>query len=381
MLNRGRFMMIKVSLIILFSVVTISQIFSQTCVYIRNLDLRAIINERKYGDISVNGCISDETFKPYTVRTINLLCQESKIAVLENNFISNMQALTKFQVDRCNLSTIEPGAFSNLSNLLEISIQDNPLTHISAGVFHLVPSIRLLELFYNRIKTVEDRAFANLPNLEHISLELNRLDHMKVEWFTNTTNIKLFSIGHNFIRKIPQNMFHGWKDLNTIDFTNNRISSIEDETFDNSLSKLKFLIFHQNRLTSFNPKAISNSLYIEFLTISANLLNYLPSEFLGSVRVNFLILFGNPFKCACLNTIYEICLIRNIQVILPDVYKFCKSPDVPVCAVPSRFPKSCTETVDKNVTLKMISRMKSIGYDGVRNNMGHQCAIFDDIEN
>lgn len=167
--------------------------------------------------------------------------------------------------------------------------------------------------------------------------------------------------------------------MTTINFNKNRISSIDDGTFDNISPEVDFLSFHQNHLTSFNPNAISDSVSISVLQISANLLNYLPHELLDKVRVK-LIIFGNPFKCDCFNEINKLCLQRGIQIYVPTPYQFCVKSYVADCAATSWLPKACTPTVDKNVTFSVISYLKSMGYDRLRDKFGLQCAMFDDIE-
>lgn len=378
--------MVKLLLSLLF-LIAIPHIFSQTCVHIRNVDIQIVLDGNKGIETTVNDCISDETFEkpikfgPGRVQNINVQCVKSKIAVLERNFVSNMQSLTKLQVSSCNAWSIEAEAFSNLTNLEELVIRRNPLTHIPAGLFNLVPSIRILNLFFNLIDTIEDNAFANLPNLEEIVLDANRLEYIKREWFTNTSNIRVFSFNVNSIKSIPPDMFHGWRKLNRIDLVKNRISSIEDGTFHNISSSVESIGLHQNYLTTLNPNAFSYDIHIGHIIISANLINFLPSEFLYNIQLDNLTIWSNPLKCPCLKVIYEICLSRKIEV-NPFVYfPHCQMGNVPVCAVPSKIPKTtCTESVDKNITSKVISYMKTIGYEKLRDDLGHQCAMFDDIE-
>ena len=51
---------------------------------------------------------------------------------------------------------IDPGAFSNLTRLTDVSLTFNNLTTISAGTFRQLPSLYRLDLGNNNIGAVED---------------------------------------------------------------------------------------------------------------------------------------------------------------------------------------------------------------------------------
>lgn len=90
----------------------------------------------------MDGCISDRTFDPVAVKILFLSCLKSQIPVLERYFISDMRSLKGIVFSTCHVTAIESGAFLYLPDLEQLSIASNPLTHIPAGVFNYIPSIR-----------------------------------------------------------------------------------------------------------------------------------------------------------------------------------------------------------------------------------------------
>jgi hypothetical protein len=73
------------------------------------------------------------------------------------------------------LSSIESGDFSGLSNLTTLDLWGNQISSIESGDFSELTSLTSLQLAINQISSIESGAFSGLANLEMLYLGNNQL--------------------------------------------------------------------------------------------------------------------------------------------------------------------------------------------------------------
>ena len=71
------------------------------------------------------------------------------------------------------LSSIESGAFSGLTNLTELYLDDNQISSIESGAFSGLTNLEVLDLEHNQISSIESGAFSGLTNLRELNLSDN----------------------------------------------------------------------------------------------------------------------------------------------------------------------------------------------------------------
>lgn len=186
-------------------------------------------------------------------------------------------------------------------------------------------------------------------------------------------------MSQNSIRKIPLGMFHGWKKLNAIYLRSNAISEIEGELFEDNKPYIFYVGLHHNLLETISLDNFPESVFIEYLSISANLLNFIPENFLNNIHAGTVDIFGNPFHCTCLKKIEKIFLERDITVNGHDeIVAACKDHDISICGysiINCQQSLTCTDTVDRELTRRLISQMKQRSFHTVTFS-NHQCASF-----
>lgn len=355
------------SLRYLFLFINIARVFSQSCDYVQNIPVKyaryTTSHDRR---IVLSECISASSIKADHVTSIIIECGASKLPEIGPRFINNMPNLEKIRIKGCNTTKISRGMFADLPMLTRVVMEDNQLTHIPAYLFDNLPSLRLISFKRNNISCVEDDAFANLPNLQDIDLSKNNLNYMSRSWFTNTTSIKRFFIFENFIEEIPEGMFKGWKNINWFDLSSNSISVIHKEAFDDVASTVDYLNLDLNYLKRIHlddfPKV-----FIRELSLSVNLLNYLSESFIYGIRVRHLNLCGNPFKCSCLDKVSNALSQLHVSITCKSFYhKECNMNTVPVCVSATGAQDKCEESVEEEVTNKLINYIKTLGYHDLR---------------
>lgn len=104
----------------------------------------------------------------------------------------------------CGIMDIEPGAFEHLSNLQQLSFDNNHLTTIKVSWFRKLNYLTYLDLNYNNIESIEDGLFKNLPGLVDLRLSGNRLECLNLVDMSHLKGLKRIFLSENSEFKCPQ---------------------------------------------------------------------------------------------------------------------------------------------------------------------------------
>ncbi|KOX72038.1 Protein slit [Melipona quadrifasciata] len=99
---------------------------------------------------------------------------EGHLPRLPSGSLTKFANLREFVIRNSGLTTVEDGAFNNLKNLENLTIQDNPLEMIGSSWF-VLPNLDRLDLRGNSIKHIEPGSFRYLNRLTYLNLEGNDL--------------------------------------------------------------------------------------------------------------------------------------------------------------------------------------------------------------
>lgn len=355
----------------------LSVICSQTCQ--NKFYLPAVINDNTDKIIRLNDCFANRNLTKEITLTIKITCSTEQLPVIQKKFIADFELLSLIVIE-CSVTTVLPEAFFNLPNLVYVDLSNNQIKAITAGVFDIVPSLQYISLRNNSIAYIGELSFANLPKLNIIGLDKNELNYMSRYWFINTRNIEVFSITRNYVKEIPENMFQGWRAVKSFIMNYNNISKINDGAFIDLGTHVSILALRHNELSSINMNAFSDNMSFESIDISLNLLNYVPSDFFKKITVNYMFIFGNPFKCSCLLKLYNRlyaqgiftnALYYNLDNQTTKIHlktapnRFCKQFSAPICGG-SVVPSVCTETSESDINNRITNYMMEEGFNNLK---------------
>ena len=170
----------------------------------------------------------------------------NKLTILDGNFAF----LTELNLDRCQLVTLAPTAFSEGMALQRLSINLNSFTTIPGETFSKLKDITEINLTNNQITILPKHGFADLPKLRKLCFRnfrtSNFIRKIEKEAFKNLPMLyELFSLGDNRIEgNITRDMFVGLDSLAEISFDNNLITSMEN--LFTSFPSLRHMSIHGN---------------------------------------------------------------------------------------------------------------------------------------
>lgn len=158
-------------------------------------------------------------------------------------------------VSMADIVDIDPDTFTEMDQLLILSLYSNLLTTINPDIFVPLEQLLYLDLSSNRITELDPLVFAGLENLIYIYLSMNQIEQLDPLIFQGAMYvIGLIDLSQNRIYKLESAIFHNLEELFSLNLNRNQIEVIDAELF-RDLVSLEDLSLAYNRLTEIDPLA------------------------------------------------------------------------------------------------------------------------------
>jgi Leucine-rich repeat (LRR) protein len=210
----------------------------------------------------------------------------------KDSFISKgLIELDELAMDRCELQTVELGAFNGLTKLTILSMQEN------------------------RIREITGRTFEKMICLEYLQLQYNRIEHLDVNVFSGSINVKHINLGGNELQTLHPDIFVGLPKLERVVLSSNKGLHIPTEHNFITSHSLKILEISFCNVSSVSVETFANVSALERLDLSYNNLRSIDINILRSLtKLSAMPLYSNPLQCDCqLQEVWQWCQDHNIQ--------------------------------------------------------------------
>lgn len=230
--------------------------------------------------------------------------ENQTIPILFRQSISDLPYVSEMKISKCGVRKIFNGTFNNVNLLRILNLSGNFLEVLENGVFDNL-DLTVLDLSENWIDVLNDDVFATLSNLTELRLSNNRLSQWNSNWYLKTYP-KTIKFSGNSLKMLPSNAFGNISYIKTLDLSHNRIKNIHSEAF-NGITRIGTVSLEHNQI-----KYLSNTLFktvvnINTLKLNNNKINNIDNNFLG-VEINHLDLENNDLKCISKK------FLRNVRV-------------------------------------------------------------------
>ena len=223
---------------------------------------------------------------------LNLSCND--FTIIRANAFSSLTNLTIIRLDQNQISTIEPGAFNGRFPLQYLHLNVNILEVIRQNVFSSLTDLKELWLDHNKIKTLEKGAFNGLSNLLRLYLHYNALEVILPERFISL-----------------EQLTHLWLCVN-------KIEVIENGSFV-GLLRLRYICLHNNKLVHVpNLSDLRNLVYIH---LTGNIIQSLSAENIKQMKNVTSLHFGSPYmkSLPSLSTLWNLRYVTIYNMLLKRV--------------------------------------------------------------
>ncbi|XP_032406526.1 lumican [Xiphophorus hellerii] len=193
-------------------------------------------------------------------RTQYLFLQGNKISSLSYLVLANITGLRWLIIDNNQLESneLELASLQNQTELRYIFANRNDLTSVPGG---LPAGLKQLRLAYNRISSISPGAFQNLQNLMLLLLQGNRLQTITEGDLKGLIRLNLLDISGNLFSAVPS---HLPPSVQQLYLSYNKFSGLDEGSFEGFLN-LKYLRLSHCGLqsSSVHPQAFNHSSLVE----------------------------------------------------------------------------------------------------------------------
>ncbi|XP_068132780.1 leucine-rich repeat-containing G-protein coupled receptor 5 [Hyperolius riggenbachi] len=219
----------------------------------------------------------------------------NNITKFPSNALHNLHYLEELRLAGNDLTYIPKGAFSGLSNLKVLMLQNNQLKQVPSEAFHNLYNLQSLRLDANHISYVPPNSFTGLLSLRHLWLDDNALTEIPVRALESLSALQAMTLALNKIHHIPDHAFRNLSSLVVLHLHNNRIYSLGKKCFD-GLHSLETLDLNYNNLDEF-PAAIKTLRILKELGFHSNNIRSIPEHaFIGNPSLITIHFYDNPIQ-------------------------------------------------------------------------------------
>ncbi|KAK9875696.1 hypothetical protein WA026_009493 [Henosepilachna vigintioctopunctata] len=244
-----------------------------------------------------------------------LLMKRNQIVEISENAFTKLTSLKVLELDDNYLTHI-PLAITKLPQLQELSISGNRIKYIPGGLLQQTPALALLELKGNTLEGVDFYAFSHLPRLRKLilsdaknltifpnlngtsALEVLRLDRSSLTEVPTTLctfcpKLKSLDLKSNKLTKIPE--INNCREMRVLDLANNKIRSLEGRVF-RGMYQMHDLLLANNEIQYLPHDSFHNLSKLQVLDLEGNQISFIhPDAFLSISKIEDLNLGNNVF--------------------------------------------------------------------------------------
>ena len=207
--------------------------------------------------------------------------QSSDLIALEG-----LDSLRELSLAGNGFDTLDDDAFRTLGALEVLDLSGSDITAISENAFSRLNSLRDLRLSDNALTTLPSGAFSDLANLETLSLHRNDIASLPVGVFDGLHSLETLILGGNEISELESDVFRGLTSLRGLDLCCNEFDTLPDGLLEGLTALEAFSILAQGPLSTREDLG-DGSFSFEWVNIEIPVSLVRTQGFAPVARVNF----------------------------------------------------------------------------------------------
>ena len=230
-----------------------------------------------------------------------LSLRNNGIHTIQDDTFALLSKLHKLELNANQLQRIRGDMFAGLHNLTQLSLAGNKIHALDNGSFPVghLHRLKILNLNQNELSTISPGAFHNLTTVVDLDLSMNSLTQVPAKALTRLTSLRRLQLEKNKIKGFGSGSFKELPNLESLDISGNHVGDIDIKTFE-GLSKLNALFMNNCSIISIaSDSFLGFQKVIQKIGLQFNKLQHLPETLLLWDKLKELELRGNQWTCDC----------------------------------------------------------------------------------
>ena len=188
---------------------------------------------------------------------VYLLIQYTDIQIIRHHSLQMTHTWEEITITFSKIKTIQANAFKGLKKLRILLLNDNLISHFYCGTFSDLNNLVYISVERNRLTSVF--TLTGLKHLDSLILSSNRIAHLDNNSFSPCVHTEInTTVGCKSA-----------KDVYTIDLSDNDLTAIAQNSF-RCFENLVILNLNKNKLTEIEDKALEGNTKLTVISLSKN---------------------------------------------------------------------------------------------------------------
>ncbi|CAH3971079.1 unnamed protein product [Pieris brassicae] len=219
-------------------------------------------------DLNGNNITSLKSF-PSDIKMRRLQIADNRLTRVERQAFKGLEYLIDVDLSGNNISYVDPETFLDSRGLLNVELQDNPLGVIE-GPFLISGTLQYLDISNCNISSINPVFFTNITSITTLDLSNNPLVSLDAAVFDNLTSLETLKLNDCKLKYLPENIFEALVNLKNLELAGNFLTETNWPEVLGNLPRLEYLNLRKSQITYLSQDTFSNCTNLVTLVLADN---------------------------------------------------------------------------------------------------------------
>ncbi|XP_053610579.1 carboxypeptidase N subunit 2-like [Plodia interpunctella] len=219
-------------------------------------------------DLNGNNITTLKAF-PSDIKMRRLQIAENRLTRVDREAFKGLEYLIDVDLSGNNISYVDPEAFLDSRGLLNVELQNNPISVVE-GPFLVSPTLQYLDLSWCNLSTINPQFFDNITSLTTLDLSNNPLNTLDDGLFDVLTSLDTLKVNDCKLTSINENIFSALSNLKNLELAGNQLTNTDWAELLGKLTRLQYLNIRKTGITSLSEDTFSNCTNLVTLILADN---------------------------------------------------------------------------------------------------------------
>lgn len=235
------------------------------------------LTEVPYDELSLSVYILDlngnniTTLKPFPndIKMRRLQIADNRLTRIEKEAFKGLEYLIDVDFSGNNISFVDPEAFLDARGLLNVELQENPLTKVE-GPFLVSSTLQYLDISFCNLSSINSQFFDNITSLTTVDISNNPLEKIEAGVFDVLTSLETLRLNDCKLKSISENAFSTAVNIKSLELAGNSLTNTDWPEVLGKMVRLEYLNLRKSGLTSLSEDTFSNCTNLVTLILADN---------------------------------------------------------------------------------------------------------------